>query len=93
MKLLYPIQPSSRQPVMYAVKDADVFYFTHTTNLPMAEMDIAELDPDNKALCLDLLATVGKVDDAGLSKYHVIDGELHVTDGWKEHTNEQDYPR
>jgi len=37
--------------IWYAVKEIDVFYFKHSTNIPLTEIEIDEVDPDNKELC------------------------------------------
>jgi hypothetical protein len=50
MKLFY-----NADKIYYSVPDKDLFWFTHSTNLPLTELEIDEIDPTNKAICLDLI--------------------------------------
>jgi len=85
MKLLY----DSNGEIYYAVYDVDYFKFTHSTNIPLTEFQIDEVDPDNKLVCLDLLRSVFKKDVNGLGKYYIdADGDLHSRDGWQEYVPE-----
>ena len=86
MRLIYTTDALStgQRPVMNAVADSDWFYFTHTIQVPISTIEIDELDPDNKALCIDLKGTQGRYDAQGRTKYHIVDGELHVNDDWQE---------
>ncbi|MCR4287935.1 MAG: hypothetical protein NUW09_07975, partial [Deltaproteobacteria bacterium] len=68
MKILYN---STDGKIYYAVPDRDWFYFKHSTNITLTAMAIDELDPANKALCIDLLRMAGKVDAGGLNKYYI----------------------
>lgn len=85
MKLLYN---NTDGKIFYAVPDKDLFWFTHSTNIPLAELDIDEVDPTNKAICLDLVRTCNKVDDAGLGKYYLSGGQVMQRDGWVERVME-----
>ncbi|MDP2689425.1 MAG: hypothetical protein Q8P48_04865, partial [Deltaproteobacteria bacterium] len=58
----------------------------HSTNITLTEMAIDELDPANKAICIDLLRMAGKVDAGGLNKYYIdaITGNIMEREGWVE---------
>lgn len=81
MKLYY--NPTDGE-VFYAVYVRDLFSFSHTTNIPLSEYDIDEVNPDNKALCLDLKRTEWKFDIDGQRKYYIQAGQLNSRDGWQE---------
>jgi len=85
MKLLYDSTKSSNN-IYYAVTDATWFMFAHTTNIPLTEFEIDEVDPENKDLCIDLVAYAGKgrFDINGLEKYYIDTGELYERDNWEE---------
>ena len=70
--------------LFYAVPDKDLFWFMHTTNIPLVGLNIDEIDPINKAICLDLMQTVNKSDEAGRGKYYLSGGELMLRVGWTE---------
>jgi len=91
MKLLYN---SDDGEIFYAVYDADSFKFTHTTNIPLSEFVIDEVDPDNKEICLDVSASVFKKDINGLGKYYIeiYDGMLTSRDNWQEHNPMMEMP-
>ena len=83
MKLLYN---SENGEVFYAVYDSDLFRFTHTTNIPLTEFQIDEVEPDNKLICLDLQKTVFKKDKNGFGKYYIDeDGDLNQREDWEEY--------
>lgn len=85
MKVLYNATDGK---IFYAVYDKDWFSFSHTTNIALTERTIDELDPLNKALCLDLYRMQGRVDVAGENKYHVDGmGQLVEKVGWQEAVN------
>ena len=85
MKLLYNEIDGK---IFYAVPDDKWFYFSHSTNIPLTEKSIDEVDPDNKDLCIDLIKTLNKVDASGDAKYYIdVDGDLAVVDGWVEKEN------
>ena len=81
MELLYNQNDGE---IFYTVYDVDLFRFTHTTNIPLSEFQIDEVDPENKDICLDLFRTQMKRDINGLGKYYIESGELHSRDGWVE---------
>ena len=85
MKLFY-----NSDKIYYSVTDKDVFFFTHSTNLPLTELEIDEIDPENKAICLDLIryGNTQTVNEAGETKYYIENGELNVRDNWIEKTYE-----
>ena len=77
--------------IFYSVPDARMFYFSHTTNIPLETIEVEEVDPENKELCNDMLrfAQLGKVDENGLGKYFVDDsGEIVERLGWEEYQND-----
>jgi len=65
------------------VYDRDWFMFDNQGAVT-STLEIDEIDPDNKALCLDLVRTQGKVDESGDPKYMVTEGELMEKEGWVE---------
>lgn len=81
MKILYNNLDGK---IFYAVPDRDWFWFRHTTNIPLSEMAIDEIDPTNKAICLDLVRTCNKVDEVGDGKYALIGGVLQEKINWIE---------
>lgn len=85
MKLLYNTVDGE---IFYAVPDINCFYFRHTTNISLDEYAIDEIDPDNKNICQDLLAHVGRTDKNGLGKYYMDSGTLMEREGWAEHMEE-----
>jgi hypothetical protein len=85
MQLLYnPVDGE----IFYAIYNNDIFRFTHTTNIPLSEFIIDEVEPDNKLICLDVQKTVLQKDVNGLGKYYIDEGELHSRDGWQEYVPE-----
>lgn len=82
MKILYNATDGK---IFYAVYDRDLFAFSHTTNIPLTEMTIDEIDPVNKPLCLDLYRTQNKTDAEGENRFRV-DGAGQLTEkaDWKE---------
>ena len=85
MKILYDNKTGK---VYYAVFQTDWFRFFHTTNIPLTEFEIDEIDSDNKAICIDLVRTQNKVDIDGKNKYYIENGELFSRDGWEEYQEE-----
>lgn len=83
MKILYN---ASDGEIYHAVRDSDYFYFSHSTNVALAEVSIDELAPVNQALCRDLLHNVGRIDGTGKGKYYVdtATGDLMERTGWQE---------
>jgi len=81
MKLLYH---NTTGEVWYAVYDLDLFKFKHTTNIPLSEFNIDEIDPENLDICFDLFRTQWKFNDAWQRKYYIENNELYVRDGWTE---------
>lgn len=79
MKVLY----DATGKIFYAVYDRDYFKFTHTTNIPLSILTIDEVEI-NKDTCIDLIKNINKVDNDGLGKYYIQDGELYFRDGWAE---------
>ncbi len=84
MKILYDANDGK---IYYVVSDVHLFYFTHSTNIPLTEFEIDEVGP-NAATCVDLARTRGRLDVDGDPKYSMIDNagtwELHEKDGWEE---------
>ncbi|MBE7414742.1 MAG: hypothetical protein HS130_05715 [Deltaproteobacteria bacterium] len=58
MRLLF--NPADGE-IFYAIRDADWFWFAHTTNIPLAEFDIDEVAPENKDICMDLRRVAGRL--------------------------------
>lgn len=81
MKILYSEIDGK---IFYAVPDKDYFFFTHSTNVPLVELDIDELAPDNRTLCVNVINTIGKTDDVKELKYIVSEGVLQEKEGWVE---------
>jgi len=69
--------------VYYAVWSKDEYMFQHTTNLPLSNLEIDEMN-GNEELCIDLVKTQGKTNSAGQRKYYVQADELYSRDGWQE---------
>ena len=80
MKILYNNLDGK---IFYVVPDKDWFYFRHTTNIPLAELQIDEIAPENQDTCLDLVRTLNKTDINGQGKYYIENGELYSRDGWE----------
>lgn len=86
MRILYDATDGK---IFYAVYDRDWFAFSHTTNVPLTEIIIDELDPANKTICFDLVKTQNKVDDTNEGKYYVdASGALMEKAGWVERVPE-----
>jgi len=81
MKLYYSTQSGE---VLYALFEAEVFGFKHTTNILLSILEIDEIYPENKEICIDLKRTVPLFDDQGQRKYYIENGELYDRDGWTE---------
>lgn len=93
MKALYTqaeYEPGKHR-IFYAIPDAFWFYFSHTTNIPLALLEIDELVPDNQEICrqLKIYGSYLKVDAVGDNKYYIkIENNepvLYEKDGWEEH--------
>jgi hypothetical protein len=90
MKTTHILYDQETGMIYYSVKDADWLDFTHSTNIPLADFEINEEDPDRKTLRLDVTATLGKRDAAGSAKYTIepepVTGVLCVAElnGWEE---------
>jgi len=86
MKILYEqaADAEGRHRIYHAVYDKGWYEFSHTTNVPLATLEIDEL-PGNQELCRDLAASVGKVDAEGDNRYY-IDGSGNIIekDSWEE---------
>ncbi|MBZ0220682.1 MAG: hypothetical protein K8I01_09660 [Candidatus Methylomirabilis sp.] len=70
--------------IYYAVPERDWFWFAHTTNIPLSEFDIDEINPENRDICMDLRRVAGKKDQEGRGKYYISGCVLHVKEGWQE---------
>lgn len=70
--------------IYYAVPERDWFWFAHTTNIPLSELDIDEVAPENKDICMDLRRVAGKADSEGRGKYYVGSGQLYEREEWVE---------
>lgn len=91
MKILYN-QTDGR--IFYSVYNTDYFKFTHTTNIPLTILEIDEIDPNNKAVCLDLAkyGNAWKNDIDGNGKYYMQNDSgvwnLYSRDNWEEYIPE-----
>jgi len=84
MKIFYN---SVNGEIFYAVPDRDLFYFSHTTNIPLTELALDELAPVNQPILQDLLKVVMKKDKNGLGKYYINStSQLIERIGWVEFT-------
>ena len=83
MKILYDATDGK---IHHAVPDKDWFYFKHSTNIPLTDMVIDELAPNNQAICQDLHKMVYKVDAEGLGKYYIdtATGDIMEREAWVE---------
>ncbi len=66
--------------------DRDVFTYDDPYGLALPHVTVDEVDPANKALCIDLLRTPGRVDLNGLNRYYIdtITGDIMERAGWTE---------
>lgn len=83
MKIIY--DPSNGE-IFTTVLNKDLIIFSHTINVPVAELVIDEI-LENQSVITDLYYSNGKFDQNGLQKYHIVNGELHVRDNWQESIN------
>jgi hypothetical protein len=83
MRLLYDNDGN----IWRSVYDDYWFRFRHSIHIPLSEYYIEEINPENQDLCFDLaeFGNRSKVDENGLNKYYIDNGELHVRDGWEEY--------
>ena len=88
MKLLYnPIDGE----IFYTVKEVNLFWFRHTTNIPLAEVVIDEIEPNNKDICSDLLWVTGRTNVEGKGKYYINAlSQLMEREGWVEYVPEEE---
>ena len=86
MKLLY----DNTGKIYYSVYNQDWFRFEHTTNIPLTEFEVDEVNPLNKEICQDLknYGNTFRVDINGDNKYYIENNELHVKDGWEEYVED-----
>lgn len=88
MKILYD---NTNGKIYYSVYDTDWFKFSHSTNIPLTEFTVDEINPDNKAICQDLrkYGNQHRLDINGNPKYYMHDNlgvwELHEKTDWQEH--------
>ena len=86
MKIYY-LQSNNR--IVAAKYNDEVFKFDTNTLSPFNIFEIDEVDPFNKAICLDLVRTVNKVDEVGEGKYYInSSGILMEKEGWIEKVEE-----
>lgn len=84
MKIYYIVATGE---IVQAVLERDDFWFKNTIQDTYDVLEIDELDPENKDLCIDLVKTDNKVDADGLKKYYISGGVLYQRDGWEEVEN------
>jgi len=72
----------------YDTASGFIFNAIHDKNVnltPRSGDGVLEIPEDggaNLELRNDIIATVGRKDSAGNSKYYVVNGELHYREGW-----------
>ena len=77
---------SDKHTIYHAVYDRDWFSFSHSVNIPLLELTIDEVDPDNKAVCQDIVRRIKQTDVDGEHKYYIDDqGQLCENVGWGEY--------
>ena len=78
-------QPGKRR-IVRVLYDDEVFKQDGGTLSPFSTTTIDEVDPVNKAVCLDLWQTAGKADANGLNKYYIdtATGNIMEREGWTE---------
>lgn len=73
--------------VITVVYDRDAFVSSVRIASAYSTMAIDEIDPDNKAICADLVAMSGREDVNGDGRYYVMieagDPVLYERDGWE----------
>ena len=75
--------------VVCTIYDSEVFRFDEGVLSPFYVLNIDEVDPFNKFLCLDLIRTTNKTDINGEGKYYVDGlGQLVEKEGWQEYVPE-----
>lgn len=80
---------TGKRRIVKVLYDDEVFKFDEGTLAPFSTLIIDELDPTNKAICLDLYRMQNRADVDGENKYHVnYLGQLIEKIGWQEHINE-----
>lgn len=84
MKILYDKKTGK---VYYAVKDRDIFWFHHTTNIPLTELEIEETE-ENKNLCHDVIKNYRKVDENSDGKFTVDNGSVIIKEEFVEKQEE-----
>lgn len=75
--------------IIQAVKSQDIFWQEDSIQFAYDILEIDELSPENKNLCIDIVKTQGKVNSEGLHKYYIVAGDLYERDSWEEY-NELD---
>ena len=89
MKLYYATDPDAgaRHFIYHAVLNRDAITFTHSTNVPLSEMTVDEID-DNKDLINDLARTLGKTDADDDCKYYIdATGDIVEKENWEAWVN------
>ncbi|MHB0976905.1 MAG: hypothetical protein ACYC1U_06895 [Candidatus Aquicultorales bacterium] len=87
MKILYDLREYApgKRLILHAIPEKDLFYFSHTTNVPLGELAIDEIEA-NQFVCQSVLAFQGKVDEHSEPRYFVDgNGDLCVNEGWEEY--------
>ena len=67
--------------------DKDDFAWENNAN-NASILEIDEIAPDNKPVCIDLYRTFNKTDIDGNNKYSIQNGELMELEGWEEYIDE-----
>ena len=67
--------------------DRDEFSWQNTTNNAEV-LEVDEITPNNKDICIELMRYQNRVDINGLGKYYVLAGDLYEREGWQEFIEE-----
>jgi len=67
--------------------DKDDFAWENNAN-NASILEIDEIAPENKTICIDLIRTCHKTDIDGNNKYSIQNGQLMELEGWEEYIDE-----
>ena len=82
MKIYY-----KNENIIATVFDRDEFAWENNTN-NASILEVDEIAPENKTICIDLIRTCHKTDIDGNNKYSIQNGELMELEGWEEYIDE-----
>jgi len=90
MRIYYKLKPYSegKREIIKAVYDKDLFS-APTAYSGCFYIDVAEVDPENKEICMNVFTYFNKYDEDGESKYFIDDDkELSENLEWVEYVEE-----